>query len=575
MIKKLAGSVREYKKLAILAPIFVFLEVVLDTLIPYYMAKLIDNGVEKGDMNYILKVGIFLVVLTAVALLCGALSAKFASVASTGFAKNLRHDMFYNLQEYSFENIDRISTGSIITRLTTDVSRVQQSFQMIIRIAVRSPLNLICALVMAFKIDSKLSLIFLIAIPILGVTISFIAMKAHPILKAVFKIYDKLNTFVQENLYGVRVVKSFVREDYQTNKFKEISQSIYEGFISAEKIFAFNAPTMQLVVNSCMLLLSWFGAKFIVAGEMTTGNLTSLLSYTMQILSALMMFSMVFVMVTMSRASGERIVEVLEEKPTITDCENPVYEVKDGSIKFDNVNFSYSNDMNRLSLKDINLEIKSGETIGILGGTGSSKSTLVQLISRLYDVTSGSVKVGGIDVREYDIPTLRDSVSVVLQKNVLFSGTINENLRWGNPDATEEEIIHACKLAQAHDFIESFPDKYETYIEQGGSNVSGGQKQRLCIARALLKKPKILILDDSTSAVDAMTDSLIRKAFREYIPETTKLIIAQRINSISDADRIIVMNEGKVDAFGTHEELLATNEIYQQVYNSQMQGGTK
>lgn len=366
-----------------------------------------------------------------------------------------------------------------------------------------------------------------------------------------------------------------MREEHRNEQFKEISQTIHDGFIKADKIFAFNAPTMQMVVNSCTLLLSWFGAKFIVAGNMTTGNLTSLLSYTMQILSALMMFSMVFVMVTMSRASAERIVEVLDEKPTITNCENPIHEVKDGSIKFDNVNFSYSNDINRLSLKDVNLEIKSGETIGILGGTGSSKSTLVQLISRLYDATSGSIEVGGIDVREYDIEILRDAVSVVLQKNVLFSGTINENLRWGNPDATQEEIIHACKLAQAHDFIEAFPDKYETYIEQGGSNVSGGQRQRLCIARALLKKPKILILDDSTSAVDAMTDALIRKAFREEIPNTTKLIIAQRINSISDADKIIVMNEGKVDAFGTHEELMASNEIYQQVYNSQMQGGTK
>lgn len=575
MIKRLAGSVREYKTSAILAPVFTILEIILDTLIPYYMAKLIDNGVETGDMNYVVKVGCFLVVLTAVALFCGAISAKFASVASTGFAKNLRHDMFYNIQEYSFENIDKISTGSIITRLTTDVTRVQQSFQMLIRIAVRSPFNLICAMVMALKINSKLSLIFLCAIPVLGFAITFISMKAHPILKKVFKIYDKLNTFVQENLYGIRVVKSYVREEHRNEQFKEISQTIHDGFIKADKIFAFNAPTMQMVVNSCTLLLSWFGAKFIVAGNMTTGNLTSLLSYTMQILSALMMFSMVFVMVTMSRASAERIVEVLDEKPTITNCENPIHEVKDGSIKFDNVNFSYSNDINRLSLKDVNLEIKSGETIGILGGTGSSKSTLVQLISRLYDATSGSIEVGGIDVREYDIEILRDAVSVVLQKNVLFSGTINENLRWGNPDATQEEIIHACKLAQAHDFIEAFPDKYETYIEQGGSNVSGGQRQRLCIARALLKKPKILILDDSTSAVDAMTDALIRKAFREEIPNTTKLIIAQRINSISDADKIIVMNEGKVDAFGTHEELMASNEIYQQVYNSQMQGGTK
>lgn len=572
MIKKLAGCIREYKKDTLLSPLFMALEVAFDVIIPLLMAKLIDNGIEKGDMSYILKMGASLLISAAVAMFFGVMGARTASRASAGFAKNVRHDMFYNVQNFSFENIDKFSTASIITRLTTDVTRVQQAFQMIIRIAVRCPLNLLFSMIMAFAINPEISLIFLAAVPVLGIFLFTLTKVVHPIFTRTFKIYDKLNNVVQENLHGIRVVKSFVREDQQIGKFKGISNSIYKNFMKAETILALNMPVMQLVINGCTLLISWLGAKLIVGSSMTTGDLTSLLSYTMQILSSLMMLSMIYVMLTMAKTSAERMIELLDEKSSLTNCDDPVFEVKDSSVKFENVSFSYSNDKERLSLKNVNLDIKPGETIGIIGGTGSAKSTLVQLIPRLYDVTEGCVKVGGVDVRKYDIETLRNQVAMVLQKNELFSGTIADNLRWGDPNATDEQIKHACELAQADSFVESFPDKYETMIEQGGTNVSGGQKQRLCIARALLKKPKILILDDSTSAVDTVTDASIRKAFREEIPDTTKFIIAQRINSVKDADRIIVMEEGEVHGFGTHEELLATNEIYRQVYETQMQG---
>lgn len=573
MIKKLASCVRQYKKPAILTPIFVSLEVVLEVIIPFLMASLIDKGIEAGNMSEILRIGGILVVMAFVSLFFGALSGRTAAKASTGFAANLRHDMYYNIQNFSFFNIDKFSTSSIITRLTTDVSNVQMAFQMITRIAVRCPLMFIFSLVMAFYINAKVSLVFLVAIPILGIGLTVIILKAHPIFERVFKTYDKLNTVVQENLHGIRVVKSYVREDFEKDKFNSVSGEIYKDFVKAERLVALNSPLMQFVVYSCMLLVSWFSAKLIVAGELTTGNLMSLITYIMQILSSLMMLSMVLVMIVISRASAERVVEILDEKSDITNPENPIYEVKDGSVKFDNVSFSYTKDKKKLCLSKVNLDIKSGETVGVLGGTGSSKSSFVQLIPRLYDATKGKVFVGGIDVRKYDIETLRNEVAMVLQKNVLFSGTIRDNLKWGNENATDEEIIHACELAQASDFIESFPDKYDTHIEQGGTNVSGGQKQRLCIARALLKKPKILILDDSTSAVDTKTDALIRKAFSEEIPDTTKFIIAQRVSSIMDADKIIIMDEGRVVACGTHDELLKTNQIYREVYNSQTKGG--
>lgn len=573
MIKKLASCVRQYKKPAILTPIFVSLEVVLEVIIPFLMASLIDKGIEAGNMSEILRIGGILVVMAFLSLFFGALSGRTAAKASTGFAANLRHDMYYNIQNFSFFNIDKFSTSSIITRLTTDVSNVQMAFQMITRIAVRCPLMFIFSLVMAFYINAKVSLVFLVAIPILGIGLTVIILKAHPIFERVFKTYDKLNTVVQENLHGIRVVKSYVREDFEKDKFNSVSGEIYKDFVKAERLVALNSPLMQFVVYSCMLLVSWFSAKLIVAGELTTGNLMSLITYIMQILSSLMMLSMVLVMIVISRASAERVVEILDEKSDITNPENPIYEVKDGSVKFDNVSFSYTKDKKKLCLSKVNLDIKSGETVGVLGGTGSSKSSFVQLIPRLYDATKGKVFVGGIDVRKYDIETLRNEVAMVLQKNVLFSGTIRDNLKWGNENATDEEIIHACELAQASDFIESFPDKYDTHIEQGGTNVSGGQKQRLCIARALLKKPKILILDDSTSAVDTKTDALIRKAFSEEIPDTTKFIIAQRVSSIMDADKIIIMDEGRVVACGTHDELLKTNQIYREVYNSQTKGG--
>jgi len=578
MIKTLMKSIREYKKPSILTPTFVALEVVMDVLIPLLMAKLIDDGIYAGEMSAILKIGVTLLISALMALIFGVLSGKFASTASAGFAKNLRKDMYYNVQNFSFSNIDKFSTSSIVTRLTTDVTNLQMAYQMIIRIAVRSPLMLVSSLIMAMSINIKLSLIFLTLLPIIGTAIFFITNKAHPIFEKVFKTYDKLNNVALENVRGIRVVKSYVLEEEEKKKFGKVSDEIYKQFTKAETITAFISPIMQFSIYTCIILISWFGAKIIVNTQMvdlTTGELTSLITYATQILTSLMMFSMIFVMATMSRASAERIVEILNEKTDLSNPENPITEVKNGDIIFKNVAFSYVKDKNKLCLKDINLGIKSGETVGIIGGTGSSKTSLIQLIPRLYDVTEGEVLVGGEDVRKYDLDTLRNSVAVVLQKNVLFSGTIKENLRWGNKEATDEEIEKACKLAQAHEFIESFPNKYDTYLEQGGTNVSGGQKQRLCIARALLKKPKILILDDSTSAVDTKTDSLIRKAFREEIPNTTKIIIAQRINSVQDADKIIVMDNGRINGIGTHEELLENNAIYKEVYESQMKGADK
>ena len=526
-------------------------------------------------MPLVYKIGLLLILLAALSLIFGVIAGRLAAKASTGFAKNLRHDMYYKVQDYSFENIDKFSTSSIITRMTTDVTYVQQAYQMLTRITFRAPLTLIFSLVMSFLINKQLSLIFLGLIPILGLGLYVIATHAHPIFEKVFKIYDKLNNVVQENVRGIRVVKSYVLEDEEKEKFEGISKNIYDDFCRAEKIIAYNSPLMQIVMYAGLLLISWFGAKLIVSSSLTTGELMSLITYAMQVLSSLMMISVVFVMLTISRSSAERIVEILKEEPALANKENPIYEVKDGSISFENVNFSYVKDKNKTCLKNINLEIKSGETIGIIGGTGSSKTTLIQLIPRLYDTTTGVVKVGGIDVRDYDIEALRNEVAIVLQKNVLFSGTIKENLRWGNKNATDEEMIHACKLAQADGFIQDFPDKYDTYIEQGGTNVSGGQKQRLCIARALLKKPKILILDDSTSAVDTKTDSLIRKAFREEIPNTTKIIIAQRIDSVKDADKIIVLDNGLINGMGTHDELMQSNEIYKEVYTSQRKGDDK
>lgn len=579
MVRKLLRSVREYKTSSLLAPLFVTCEVILEVIIPMLMANLIDFGIEAGNMQYILKMGLALVICCIVSLTFGALSGKYAAVASAGFAKNLREDMYNKVQEYSFSNIDKFSTASIVTRLTTDITNIQNAYMMSIRVAVRCPIMLIFALFMAFQINSHLAPIFVIAIPILAVGLVIIISNAKRIFERVFRTYDKLNNVVQENLHGIRVVKSFVREDHETEKFCSVSKEIYQDFSKAEKILAFNAPLMQFCAYGCMLLISWLGAKLIVASGnnpavgMTTGDLTSMFSYTMQILMSLMMFSMVFVMITISYASMERAEEILDEKSDLHNPENPVYEVKDGSIEFDHVNFVYGKNADKLCLDNVNLKIPSGATVGIIGGTGSSKSTLVQLIPRLYDATEGAVKVGGRDVREYDIESLREEVAMVLQKNVLFSGTIKDNLRWGKEDATDEEMRHVCQLAQADEFIQTFPDGYDTYIEQGGTNVSGGQKQRLCIARALLKKPKILILDDSTSAVDTKTDALIRMAFREEIPNTTKIIIAQRISSVEDADLILVLDDGKINGMGTHQELLANNEIYREVYESQQKGG--
>lgn len=579
MVRQLLKSVREYKKSSFLTPLFVTFEVILEVIIPMLMAKLIDFGIEAGNMNYILKMGFALIVCCIVSLTFGALSGKHAAIASAGFAKNLRQDMYEKVQTYAFSNIDKFSSASIVTRLTTDITNIQNAYQMAIRVAVRSPIMLIFALFMSFQINAELAPIFVIAIPILAIGLSFIIYHAKNIFERVFHTYDELNNVVQENLHGIRVVKSFVREDFETEKFSNVSKIIYKDFSKAEKILAFNAPLMQFCAYGCMLLISWLGAKLIVesgnnpALGMTTGDLTSMFSYTMQILMSLMMFSMVFVMITISYASMERAAEILSEESDIHNPENPVYEIKDGSISFSHVNFQYGAHADKLCLHDVSLEIPAGSTVGIIGGTGSSKSTLVQMIPRLYDVTAGSVKVGGRDVREYDIETLRGAVAMVLQKNELFSGTIKDNLRWGDENATDEQMRHVCQLAQADDFIQNFPDGYDTYIEQGGTNVSGGQKQRLCIARALLKHPKILILDDSTSAVDTKTDALIRQAFREEIPDTTKIIIAQRISSVEDADMILVLDDGEINGIGTHAQLLENNSIYREVYESQQKGG--
>ena len=572
MLKKLAKCVGEYKSHAIKTPIYVALECVFDVIIPFLMASLIDEGINKGDSSVIIKVGLTLIVCSILAMFCGVMSGRHAARASSGFAKNLRRKMYNHVQNYSFANIDKFSASSIVTRHTTDVNNVQMAFQMITRIAIRAPLMLVFSLIMAFVVNAKISLIFFCAIPFLGLGLYLIATIAHPIFERAIKTYDNLNNLVQENVRGIRVVKSYVTEEKEIEKFNVVSKDIYNQFSRASKLVSLNHPLMQFTVSTIIVLVSWFGGNEIIVGGLTTGEFTSLISYAMQILISLMILSMVLVMIMISRASAERIVELLDEESDITNKENPIFEVADGSIEFSKVNFSYVKDINKLCLKDVNLKINSGETVGIIGGTGSSKTTLVQLIPRLYDVTTGSLKVGNVDVKDYDLKTLRDNVAMVLQKNVLFSGTIKENLRWGNENATDEEIENACKLAQAHDFIMSFPDKYDTHIEQGGTNVSGGQKQRLCIARALLKKPKILILDDSTSAVDTKTDSLIRKAFAEEIPNTTKIIIAQRISSVQDADKIIVMEKGEINGVGTHEELLASNSIYKEVYESQVKG---
>ena len=573
MIKTLLAQVKEFKKASFLTPVFMILEVVVETLIPLVMADMIDHGVEAGNISYLYQRGAIMALLAVAGLVTGILGGKYGAYASSGFARNLRKAMYTNIQTYSFSNIDKFSTASLITRLTTDVTNLQNAYQMILRMCTRALASLICAMAMAFMINARIASIYLIAVIFLGCFLVFIMRKATKYFQEVFEKYDDLNASVQENINAVRVVKAYVREDYETTKFQKACNKVYEMFGRAEKLVVMNMPVMQFIVYACILGISWLGAKMIVGGSLTTGELMSLLTYCMNILMSLMMLSMVFVMVTMSAASAERVSEVINEKADLADPQNPVMEVADGSIVFDHVDFSYKKDSKEPVLKDINLSIHAGETIGIIGGTGSAKSSLVNLISRLYDVSSGSVKVGGVDVRKYHMDSLRNQVAVVLQKNVLFSGTILENLRWGDKDASEEECRRVCQLACADDFIEKMPDKYHTYIEQGGTNVSGGQKQRLCIARALLKKPKVLILDDSTSAVDTATDARIRKAFAEEIPDTTKLIIAQRISSIQSADRIIVMDEGRISGFGTHEELMKNNAIYQEVYNSQIKGG--
>lgn len=573
MIKRLLKSVREYKKPSLLSPILVSCEVAMEVFMPLLMSKLIDNGIEKSNMNYVWWMGILLLVCMLASTAFGALSGREAAKASAGFARNVRHDMFRSLQNFSFFNIDKFKTSSIITRLTTDVTNVQNAYQMVIRIAVRAPIMLIFAMSAIFYINAEVALIFLGIAPILMIGLLLIFRYAHPIFVRMFKKFDLMNNVVQENVRSIRVVKSFVREDHEIEKFTSVSKSIRDDSVKAERALNFNSPLMMTSIYSAMLLISWIGAKLVINREMTTGQLTSMFTYTMQILLNLMMVSMVIVMIVISRASAERIAEILNEEPDITNPEHPVMTVKDGSIDFNDVYFSYSGNKDKCCLSNMNLHIESGETVGIIGGTGSGKSSFVQLIPRLYDATCGSVKVGGVNVRHYDLDVIRDNVTMVLQKNVLFSGTIKENLRWGNPGAKDEEMIEACKIAQADSFIRAFTDGYDTYIEQDGTNVSGGQKQRLCIARALLKNPKILILDDSTSAVDTATDALIRKGFAEYIPGTTKLIIAQRISSVEHADKIIVIDNGKIDAAGTHEELLAGNRIYREVYESQKKGG--
>ena len=569
MIKKLLAQLGEFKLPSILTPICMIGEVIAEMIIPVLMGRIVDLGINGSDMAYIIKTGLIMIAVALFGLLAGIGGAFFGAKASTGLARNLRKKMFDNIQTFSFENIDRFSSSGLVTRLTTDVTNIQNSYQMVLRMAMRAPASMIIAMIMSFIISAKLATIYLIAVTFLGIVIMFMMNKAGKYFKEVFEKYDKLNESVQENVSAIRVVKAYVREEHEKNKFKLAALNIYEMFVRAEKTVTLISPVMMGTVYACILLISWFGAHMIVSEKLTTGAMMSLLTYCMNILMSLMMLSMIFVMITMSEASAKRIVEVIDEKTTMTNPDKPVTEVKDGSIVFEHVDFAYNKESKEPVLKDINLEIKSGETIGIIGGTGSAKSSLVNLISRLYDVTNGTILVGGVDVKKYDMEALREQVSVVLQKNVLFSGTISENLRWGDPNATEEEIQHACRLACADEFIEKFPQKYDTVIEQGGTNVSGGQRQRLCIARAILKKPKILILDDSTSAVDTATDARIRKAFVEEIPNTTKLIIAQRISSVQDCDRIIVMEDGRVDGFGTHEELLASNNIYREVYESQ------
>lgn len=578
MIQHMKASIREYKKDAILTPCYVCLEVVMEVIIPIMMANLIDYGIDEGNMSYILKIGIALVISSFLSLIFGAVAGKKAANASSGFAKNLRKDMYDNVQSFSFSNIDQYSTASIVTRLTTDVTNVQNAYQMLIRIAMRAPIMLLFSLIACFNISPQLTWIYIACIPVLGIGLWVIMQKVHPIFERVFKTYDSLNNVVAENLHGIRVVKSFVREAHEEAKFQHISNAIYQDFSNAEKTLALNSPLMQFCMYTCMLLISWFGARAVVTSGndpllgLSTGQLMSMFTYATQILMSLMMLSMVFVMITMSRASMERIEEILSEASDLQNTATPIHEVSDGSITFEQVDFAYSTKAEELCLQDISLKINSGDMVGIIGGTGSSKTTLISLIPRLYDVLAGSVKVGGIDVRDYAMETLRDAVAVVLQKNTLFSGTIQENLRWGNETASQEELEHACQLAQADSFIQELPDGYATYIEQGGTNVSGGQKQRLCIARALLKHPKILILDDSTSAVDTKTDALIRQAFANELPDTTKIIIAQRISSIQDADQIIVLDGGRINAIGTHEELLQSCSIYQEVYASGMKG---
>lgn len=576
MIKTLMGCIREYKKPSILTPIYVSVEVIVECIIPFFIAKLINHIEDGSETRLVLLYGAALIGLAFISLFFGALAGSTCATASSGFAKNIRHDLFYKVQEFSFANIDRFSTSSLVTRLTTDVTNVQMAYMMVIRIAVRAPFMMIFSAIMAFAMCPQLSTVYIIILPFLAFALFFIVKKAMPLFNSVFKKYDKLNNSIQENVKGMRVVKSFVREEYEKQKFGKAADDVCADFTKAEKIVALNMPIMQLAMYIAMVVVSFLGARLIIStggSVMGVGDLSSLFTYGMQILSSLMMLSMIFVMISISDASMHRIYEVLKEESTIKNPENPVMEVTDGSIDFNGVSFKYHENAEKNALEDIELHIKSGETIGVLGGTGSSKSTLIQLISRLYDTSVGSVYVGGINVKDYDIEVLRDAVSVVLQKNVLFSGTIKENLRWGDKDASDEELVRVCKLAQADEFINSFPDKYDTFIEQGGTNVSGGQKQRLCIARALLKKPKILILDDSTSAVDTKTDALIRSAFATEIPDTTKIIIAQRISSVQDADRIIIMNDGKIDAIGTHEELLAGNDIYREVYYSQNRAG--